>query len=108
MEMLAFDVLVLENDIRLFAVTHALHVFLRDVPELIVGQPVFRRGIQRSMESRIGRSSVSFEVRPKALHAGIDIQSCVFIERFEHLLPEEHFGLILIHFFLVIAQSSTG
>ncbi len=82
MEMLSGNVLMLENDIRLVAITHTFHVFLRNVPELIVGQLVFGRGIQRNMENRIGRSSVSFEVRPKALHAGVDIQSSVFVERF--------------------------
>ena len=46
MEMLSGNVLVLENNIRLVAVTHTFHVFLRDVPELIVGQFVFGRRIQ--------------------------------------------------------------
>ena len=108
MEMLSGNVLMLENDIRLVAITHPFHVFLRNVPELIVGQLVFGRGIQRSMENRIGRSSVSFEVGPETLHAGIDIQSSVFIERFEHLLPEKHLGFILIDLFLVIVQSPAG
>ena len=60
------------------------------------------------MEDRIGRSAVGFEVGPETIHAGIDIQSSVFIERFEHLLPKQHLGFILIHFLLVIAQSPTG
>ena len=46
MEMLSGNVLVLENNIRLVAVTHTFHVFLRDVPELIVCQFVFGRRIQ--------------------------------------------------------------
>jgi hypothetical protein len=108
MEMLSGNVLVLENDIGLFAVTHALHVLAGNVPEPFVCQSVFRRRIQRDMEDRIGRPSVSFEVGPEALHAGIDIHSPVFIEGFEHLLPEEHFGLILIHFLLVVVQGSAG
>ena len=36
MEMLSGNVLVLENDIRLFAVTHAFHVLTSDFPELTV------------------------------------------------------------------------
>ena len=108
MEMLSGNVLVLENNIRLVAVTHTFHVFLRDVPELIVGQSVFRRGVQRGVEDRVRSPAVGFEVRPKAIHASVDIHSPVFVERFEHLLPEEHFGFILIHFLLVIAQSPTG
>ena len=108
MEMLSGNVLVLENNIRLFAVTHAFHVLTGDFPELFVGQLILWRGVERNMEHRIGRPAVGFEVGPETIHAGIDIQSSVFIERFEHLLPEEHFGFILIHFLLVIAQSPTG
>ena len=108
MEMLSGNVLVLENNIRLVAVTHTFHVFLRDVPELIVGQSVFRRGVQRGVEDRVRSPAVGFEVRPKAIHTSVDIHSPVFIERFEHLLPKRHLGFILIHFLLVIAQSPTG
>ena len=50
------------------------------------------------MEDRIGHPSVSFEVGPEALHAGIDIHPSIFVERLQHLLPKEHFCLILIHF----------
>ena len=50
-EMLPVNVLMLEDDIRLVAVTHTFHVFLCDLTELFVGQLVFRRGIQRSMSS---------------------------------------------------------
>ena len=108
MKMLSVDILMFENNIRLVAVTHTFHVFLRDVPELIVGQSIFRRGIQRGVEDRIGRPAVGFEVRAETLHAGVDIHSPVFVERFQHPLPEEHLGFILIHFFLVIAQGSAG
>ena len=108
MEMLSGNVLMLEDDIRLVAVTHTFHVFLCDLTELFVGQLVFRRGIQRSMENRAGRPSVGFEVRPETLHAGVDIETSVSVERFEYLLSEEHFGFILIHFLLVIIQRSTG
>ena len=41
MEMLSGNVLMLEDDIRLVAITHTFHVLLRDVPKLIVGQLVF-------------------------------------------------------------------
>ena len=82
MEMLPVNVLMLEDDIRLVAVTHTFHVFLCDLTELFVGQLVFRRGIQRSMENRAGRPSVGFEVRPETLHASVDIQSPVFVEGF--------------------------
>ena len=108
MEMLSGNVLVLENNIRLVAVTHTFHVFLRDVPELIVGQSVFRRGVQRGVEDRVRSPAVGFEVRPKAIHAGVDIHSPVLVERFQHLLPEEHFGFAFIYLFLVIAQGSAG
>ena len=54
------------------------------------------------MEYRIGRSAVGFEVRPETLHAGVDIETSVSVERFEHLLPEEDFGFILIHFLLIV------
>jgi len=35
------------------AITHTFHVLLRDVPELSVGQSVFRRRVQRDLENRI-------------------------------------------------------
>ena len=54
------------------------------------------------MEYRVVSSYVGLEVRHETLHAGIDIHSPVYVERFEHLLPIEHFGLILIHFLLVV------
>ena len=60
------------------------------------------------MEYRIGRSAVGFEVRPETLHAGVDIETSVSVERFEHLLPEEDFGFAFIYLFLVIAQGSAG
>ena len=69
---------------------------------LYVFQLVFRRRVQRDMEYRVVSSFVGLEVRHETLHAGIDIHSPVYVERFEHLLPIEHFGLILIHFLLVV------
>ena len=38
MEMFPLDILVFENDIRLFAVTHTFHVLTGDFPELFVCQ----------------------------------------------------------------------
>ena len=102
MKMLSVDILMFENNIRLVAVTHTFHVFLRDVPELIVGQSVFRRGVQRGVEDRVRSPAVGFEVRPKAIHAGVDIHSPVLVERLQHLLSKEHFGFILIHFLLIV------
>jgi len=60
------------------------------------------------MEDRIGHPSVSFEIRYEALHAGIDIHPSIFVERLQHLLPKEHFCLILIHFLLVVVQGPSG
>jgi len=108
MEMLSGNVLVFENDIGLVAITHTFHVLLRDVPELSVGQSVFRRRVQRDLENRIGRPSVSFEVGPEAIHEGIDIHPSIFVERLQHLLSKEHFGFILIHFLLVVVQGPAG
>lgn len=82
MKVVPVDVFMLEDDIRLVAVTHTLHILPGDFLELYVGQSVFRRRIQRSMENRIGRSSVSFEVRSETLHASVDIHSSVFVEGF--------------------------
>ena len=42
MEMLSGNVIMLENNIRLISISHTLHVFLRDFPELFVCQPVIR------------------------------------------------------------------
>ena len=108
MKMLSVDILMFENNIRLVAVAHAFHIFACDLPELFVCQFVFGRGVERNMENRIGCSAVGFEIRHEALHAGINIKASAFIVWFEHLLPKQHLGLILIQFLLVIAQSPTG
>lgn len=60
------------------------------------------------MENRIGRPSVSFEVRPETLHTGVDIHTSVSVERLQHLLPIEDLGFILIYFLLVVIQSPSG
>lgn len=60
------------------------------------------------MEDRIDRTPVGFEVRSETLHAGVNIHSPVFIERFEHLLPKQHFGFILIYLLLVVTQGPAG
>ena len=49
------------------------------------------------MEERIGRSAGGYEVWPETIQTSVEIHSPVFIERFEYLLPEEHYGIILIH-----------
>ncbi len=108
MKMLSVDILMFENNIRLVAVAHAFHIFACDLPELFVCQFVFGRGVERNMENRIGCSAVGFEIRHEALHAGINIKASAFIVWFEHLLPKQHLGFILIHFLLVIIQRSTG
>ncbi len=108
MEVLPVDVLMFEDNVGLVAITHTFHVFLRDVPKLTVGQSVFGRGVQRGVKNRIGRPAVGFKVRPETLHAGVDIHSPVLIERFEHLLPIEHFGLVIIDFLLVVMQRPAG
>ena len=108
MEVMPVDILMFEDNVGLISVAHSLHVFICDFPELFVGQFIFGRRVQRYMEYRIGRPSVSFEIRPKALHAGVDIHSSVFVERFEHLLPIEDFGFIPVYFLLVVVQSPAG
>ena len=42
MEVLPINVLMFEDDIGLISVTHLLHVFICDFPQLFVCQPVFR------------------------------------------------------------------
>ena len=41
MEVLPVNILMFEDNVGLVAITHTFHVFLRDVPKLIVGQSVF-------------------------------------------------------------------
>ena len=60
------------------------------------------------MENRVRSPAVGFEVRHEALHADVNIKASAFIVWFEHLLPKQHLGFILIHFLLVIIQRSTG
>ena len=54
------------------------------------------------MEDRIGRSAVGFEVRPETIHTSVNIKASAFIVWFEHLLPKQHLGFILIHFLLIV------
>ncbi len=86
MQMFAGDVPMLENDARLLAVTHAFHIFAGYFAQPVVGQPVFRRGIERRMEYRVGRSSIRLQVGHETLHAGIDIQPGVPVIGVQHLL----------------------
>lgn len=102
MEVLPVDILMFEDNVGLIPISHTLHVFLRDVPKLIVGQSVFGRGVQRGMENRVRSPAVGFEIRHEALHAGVNIKASAFIVWFEHLLPEKHLGFIFIDLFLVV------
>ena len=99
---------MLENNIRLISISHMFHILPGDLTKLFVCQLILGRGIQRSMEDRIDRTPVGFEVRSETLHAGVNIHSPVFIERFEHLLPKQHFGFILIYLLLVVTQGPAG
>ena len=107
-EMFARDVLMFEGNVGLLSIAHFLHVFICNLPELFIGQPVFGRWVQRYMENRITRAPIGFEVRHKTLHAGIDIHTPMFVKRFEHLLPIDHFGFIPVYFLLVVVQSPSG
>ena len=42
MEVLPVDILMFEDNVGLIPISHTLHVFLRDFPELFVCQPVLR------------------------------------------------------------------
>ena len=60
------------------------------------------------MEDRIRSPAVGFEVRPETIHTSVNIKASAFIVWFEHLLPEEHLGFILIYLLLVVIQSPSG
>ena len=60
------------------------------------------------MENRISSSPVGFEVWPETIHTSVNIKASAFIVWFEHFLPEQHFGFILIYLLLVIIQRPTG
>ena len=45
-QMMAVDVLMLDNDIRLVAITHALHILMRYLCQFPVRQSVVRMGIK--------------------------------------------------------------
>ena len=60
------------------------------------------------MGYRVTRAPIGFEVRPETLHTGIDIEASAFIVWFQHLLPIEDLGFILIYFLLVVIQSPSG
>ena len=44
----------------------------------------------------------------ETLHVGIDIHAPVSVERFQHLLPEEHLGFALVRLLLVVVQGAAG
>ena len=58
-QMMAVDVLMLDNDIRLVAITHALHILMRHLCQFPVRQPVIRMGIERDMDYRLFRPHLS-------------------------------------------------
>ena len=60
------------------------------------------------MENRVRSPAIGFKVWPETIHTSVNIKASVFVERFEHLLPIEHFGLVIIYFLLVVMQRPAG
>ena len=59
MQMMAIDVLMLDDDIRLVTISHALHILMRHLCQFPVRQPIIRMGIERDVDDRLFRAHMS-------------------------------------------------
>ena len=58
-KMVAIYILMLDDDIRLVTISHALHILMRHLCQFPVRQPVIRMGIERDMDYRLFRPHLS-------------------------------------------------
>ena len=106
--MFARNVSVFEDDIGLFAVAHPLHVFTGDLAQLLIGQTILGRGVQRDVENRVGRASVRLQEGFEAGHAPFVAHAARGIERIKHPIPAEHLGLSPVDLRLIITDGSAN
>ena len=103
MQVHPFDVVMQVDDIRLFVITHFLHVPLCDAVEFGVTQHVFGRRVQRYVENRFFRIPVCVQVRFERAHARFNVYLCG-IFRYDHVVAENHTAFAVVHFDFVVGQ----
>ena len=67
MDMGALNIGMLENDIGLVAIPHALHILLRHFHELPIADPIRRIRVQRYVAHRLFRFDICGQIRLKTL-----------------------------------------
>lgn len=104
MQVLPFDVLVLEYDIGLLSVTELFHKLLCQQGELFLGKVIFRRWIEGYMDDRVTHMGVEGDVRgksPDAVFYG-DVSLCVRC----YFGMSEHLCRTVIHFDFIVGNHS--
>lgn len=106
MQVFARDVSVFEDNVGLLTVSHPLHIFTGDLAQLLIGQTILGRGIQRDVEDRIGCSPVGLQEGFETGHTPLVAHAARGIERIKHPIPEEYLGPPPVDLLLVVADSA--
>ena len=102
MQVVAVDVLVLVDNVRLFAEAHPFHVLTRDALQLHVRQAVVGMRIERHVHDWLLRPRVRGEVTGEVLHGTADVHfSGTAVEDF---VRAEQLALLLVDFLPVVRQ----
>lgn len=104
MKMWPADILVFVDDIRLVPVTEFFEVFPRDPFQLLIGEVVFRRRVQRDMHDRVFDPVVGLQIRFERAHAVPDTGRA--LRRLHDTVSCQHTGRILIYLLLVICEGA--
>ena len=104
MDVPALDVLVLENQIGLVAISQFTHVFLADGRELFVGEHVVGVRIEGDVDNGLLRPVVGRHPPPEVVHAVADAELPVFGLQDE--IGGKHTGMTFVHLVLVVGKGT--
>src|ERR1035437_9509336 len=104
MKMMTVNIFVLVNNIWLVSITQFLHILLCNFRILLIGQYIFRVGIQGNMQNRAFRFLIRDQIGFKRTHT--DTYLIIAISRFYHPVGKNYFPLMLIYLGLIICQCS--
>ena len=104
MDVPALDVLVLENQIGLVAISQFTHVFFADGRELFVGEHVVGVRIEGDVDNGLLRPVVGRHPPPEVVHAVADAELPVFGLQDE--IGGKHTGMTFVHLVLVVGKGT--
>jgi len=101
-QVVAVDVLVFVDDVRLFAEPHPFHVLTRDVLQFHVRQAVIGMRVERYVHDGLLRPHVGREVAREVLHGAADVHPAG--TAVENFVRAEQFALFLVNLLPVVRQ----